>query len=356
MMTKTITSANLAQLAADLLAAGTDVIAPAKDAAGHVDYHHVKQAADISLTQELPRKSLKEFFLPQTECLFYFEQHRGDVELTPVPTSFSERVVIGAKPCDAAALTIMDKVMDWDYHDELWFGRREATTVLTLACPVVDESCFCGALEIGPDTAQGGDLLLVPVAGGYYVEVLTPKGEALAAKYGKYFTDGGNEAEAKTFRDTANAKVQQNLHINSKEVREWIEAHFDHEVWHEVAWRCHGCGACAAVCPTCHCFDIVDEMESVTTGTRRRNWDTCQTGKFTVHASGHNPRPEQCNRCRQRVSHKFNIYPNRFGVLLCTGCGRCVRVCPGGVNLPEILGKIDKLAAQREAAVTEGGK
>ncbi|MBK9968973.1 MAG: hypothetical protein IPP07_30750 [Holophagales bacterium] len=30
----------------------------------------------------------------------------------------------------------LDKVMGWDYRDELWFGRREATTiVIGIACP-----------------------------------------------------------------------------------------------------------------------------------------------------------------------------------------------------------------------------
>jgi ferredoxin len=356
MMMKSITSANLEQLAASLLASGMEVIAPAKDRLGHVDYHSITQASEMLLGQELPRKSLKGFFLPQTEGLFYFQQHKGDVELAPVPTAFGPRVVIGAKPCDAAAMTIVDKVMDWDYHDELWFGRRESTTIISLACAVVDQSCFCTAVDIAPDTAQGADMLLVPVPGGYHVEVLSPKGEVLVSQYAGLFTGSGSEAEARTFRDTARAKVEQNLHIDTAKVREWVEAHFDHEIWHEVAQRCHGCGACTYVCPTCHCFDIVDEVEGVGSGTRRRSWDTCQAAKFTLHASGHNPRPEQCDRCRQRVSHKFNIYPNRFGVLLCTGCGRCVRVCAAGVNIVEIMAKLDKLAAMPEPVAVEGGK
>jgi len=115
-------------------------------------------------------------------------------------------------------------------------------------------------------------------------------------------------------------------------------------VWEQLALRCHGCGACAAVCPTCHCFDIVDEPEGVAHGTRRRNWDTCQTGRFTVHASGHNPRTSQTARIRQRVMHKFHIYPTKFGETLCSGCGRCARQCPAGMDLPEILALLTSLA------------
>ncbi len=130
----------------------------------------------------------------------------------------------------------------------------------------------------------------------------------------------------------------------------WLADHFEHPIWEAIALRCHGCGACASVCPTCHCFDIVDEPEGITRGTRRRNWDTCQTSRFTVHASGHNPRADQNARFRQRVMHKFSIYPRKFGETLCTGCGRCVRDCPAGMDLPEILARIASLAAEERQA------
>ena len=94
----------------------------------------------------------------------------------------------------------------------------------------------------------------------------------------------------------------------------------------------------ASACPTCHCFDIVDEPEGVTRGTRRRNWDTCQTARFTVHASGHNPRPTKAHRLKNRVGHKFSYYPTLHdGLIACCGCGRCVKSCPVSVDIREIV-------------------
>jgi len=51
--------------------------------------------------------------------------------------------------------------------------------------------------------------------------------------------------------------------------------------------------------------------------------------------------------------HKFSIYPRRFDAWLCTGCGRCARACPAGMDLPEILGTLVRLSAPAE---WEGGR
>jgi len=79
-------------------------------------------------------------------------------------------------------------------------------------------------------------------------------------------------------------------------------------------------------------------------GQRRKNWDACQFPLFTLHASGHNPRPDQAARWRQRVQHKFRIYVEKFGVRSCVGCGRCIRSCPVNMNihgqLAEIAGEL----------------
>jgi ferredoxin len=74
---------------------------------------------------------------------------------------------------------------------------------------------------------------------------------------------------------------------------------------------------------------------------RRKTWDACGFGKFTNHASGHNPRDVQAKRYRNRIMHKFKYYDDKFGKTLCTGCGRCIRACPVGIDIAAVIEEIN---------------
>ncbi len=340
---RVISDADLRGLAADLLAAGSTVWGPARVPGSPrpgVEYRPLREAAELDLGAGLPFLPLKQVFLPPTEPLFWWERKGTEVRLVPPAPPNRRVVVIGARPCDAAGADAMDRVMGWDYRDELWFARRDAATVVTVACErPADEACFCSDVGLGPSHPRGSDLLLIPHPGGYAVEEVTAKGRELVAAFPHRF----REDEQVTPGETAAAGPPR---IDLAGVQRWLADHFEDETWNEVALRCHGCGACASVCPACHCFDIVDEPDSLLAGTRRRNWDSCQTSRFTVHASGHNPREGQHARVRQRVVHKFQVFPRRFGRLLCTGCGRCTRACPAGQDLFEILTLVSERALE----------
>lgn len=321
---------NLEKLVSDLVADGVVVVAPARAHDGGLDFARVHAASSIVLSDALPRIPLKQMFLPATEPLLTWERRGTAVEIGEVPTTFQRRVVIGAHPCDAAALEIVDKVMDWNYHDELWFGRRAATTIITLACDSVKPTCMCDSVGLAPDATRGADIALTRDGEILYADVVSEKGTALLSEYPAAFA--GDEPTPKKTASTRAAALPADPH--------WLDGRFDDPLWRALSLACNGCGACASVCPTCHCFDIVDEPESVGRGTRRRNWDACQYANFTVHASGHNPRPEQSCRMRQRISHKFSIYRQKFGETLCTGCGRCMLYCPAGIDLQDVLQKL----------------
>jgi ferredoxin len=58
------------------------------------------------------------------------------------------------------------------------------------------------------------------------------------------------------------------------------------------------------------------------------------------------------HRLRNRYYCKFNYCPQDFGAVACVGCGRCIVVCPVGVDIPELLEDVAALAA---ASAEEGG-
>mgnify|MGYP001094651730 CR=1 FL=1 len=42
-------------------------------------------------------------------------------------------------------------------------------------------------------------------------------------------------------------------------------------------------------------------------------------------------------RLRNRFYCKFYYYPQQYGPIACTGCGRCVESCPVNVDITEVL-------------------
>jgi ferredoxin len=336
----------------DLIAAGIRVIAPVRrNERGRefTEYRRIENSNDIVLDGSQPARPLKEVVFPPTETLFKWKQSQSRISIEESPTKFAETAVIGATPCDAAALEILDRVMGWDYRDELWFGRRQATTILTVACAQCDDSCFCTAAGLAPESTRGADWFLTSCNDGFQVQVLTEKGRALMERHKNRFPEVNGSMESRS--SGIEQKVRSNLTLQPEKIRHWLDRHFEDPLWKSLALRCHGCGACAFVCPACHCFDIVDEPEGIDCGSRRRNWDACQPALFTLHGSGHNPRKDQTARFRQRIMHKFNIYPSRFGEMLCTGCGRCIRVCAAGMDLAAILAEIGRKAEEADGAL-----
>ncbi len=331
-MAKTITEQNLHTLVDELIREGKRVVGP-KAAGAMTLYEPLASGADLTLG-ELPRRAAQEAFVPLSETILTFEKDKDGVRVEDVdPGRFPETVLVGALPCDAAAPQVLDAVFSWDYHDEFFLVRRHKTTIIGVACTQADDACFCTMVGLSPTATKGSDLFLTPLkGGGYSCEGVTDKGEALFIRFPQLFA-GTGEVEAIPPAAPGGGPV------DLQKVKAWLADHFEDGIWEEVAIRCAGCGACAFLCPACHCFDIVDEGAPAK-GTRRKNWDACGFGKFTHHASGHNPRDLQPKRYRNRFMHKFKYYDDKFGQTLCTGCGRCIRACPVGIDIAAILAEI----------------
>jgi len=91
------------------------------------------------------------------------------------------------------------------------------------------------------------------------------------------------------------------------------------------------------VCPSCSCFDVHHEGNAWG-GREFRNWDACTFPLFTLHASSHNPRGGPDARYRQRVLHKFAYStPEHRQAVRCVGCGRCIDLCPAGIDIHDAV-------------------
>ena len=318
----------LGTFATKLIESGVRVIAPV-EIGGVVQFGPVTDASRIVTDQLNTVVPLKEVVFPCSEVLLTFKEQKGDVNFAPVARDAVPTVVLGCRPCDAAAVDRLTTVFTWDYDDELYMSRLRDTTFVTLACTSPDANCFCSSVGLGPADASGSDILVQETGAGLHVSVITEKGEKLVTEHAR---SAGDEQNA----ESPNAGPAPAVQFDIAQIRQWLDDNFDSELWTDPGLQCMGCGVCSFMCPTCHCFDIVDEAEW-DHGERRRNWDSCAFSLFTLHTSGHNPRPDQKARYRQRVMHKFKYFPERFNQTGCVGCGRCIRQCPAGLNLVGIL-------------------
>jgi len=330
-----ISSNNLKTFIESLTKDNKTVVGPVKD--GDVsEYRIISSFGEVNLELPFPTKSSKEYFFSDNEAILYFatgENNKLEIKDAPEP---KELVLFGIRPCEAASYPIMDKVFSWDYNDDFYLTRREKNTIISVACEKCDEFCFCTSVGLGPQTTEGSDILLQKTdKGNYLAQAITPKGEKLVSQYKSLFTESSNE-KAIEYKGP-DKKFDISL------IKATLDKNFNSPIWDKITLPCIGCGTCTYLCPTCHCFDIIDEGTQQS-GCRYKNWDTCQFAMFTVHASGHNPRETQSKRFRQRMEHKFNYYPEKFGKTLCVGCGRCIRHCPADMSLLEVLKTVDRIA------------
>jgi sulfhydrogenase subunit beta (sulfur reductase) len=280
---------------------------------------------------ELPPKR---FFRPACQETAVIEKD----ELKEAPADFSAAVLFGVRPCDAASFALLDKVfLEGDYADNFYQARREATTVVALACDSVGDTCFCGALGSSPTSSAEADVLAFDLGQNLLLEAHSPKGEALLAAHASCFAEPG-ESDL-TERDKRAEAVKGAAAGAVLPGKDKLLAVFHSSAWERVSETCLECNVCAYFCPTCHCFALADEMRRGQ-GRRLRVEDSCLNRQFTAEASGHNPRPTARERMRQRIMHKFAYAVDLYGETLCVGCGRCVAHCPVNIDVRETLCKV----------------
>ena len=302
-----------------------------------VNFAEIQNARDIILDFHNCKESPKKLFFPQSETLYCYSKEKG--RSVPEDKDKRQRIVFGMRPCDARALVLLDNVFDGtDFKDPYYLEKRKNTVICSLACNEPRGNCFCTSLAIGPGAKDGSDIFIVDIGQKYFFEAVTEKGQELLGNIKNIFeADDEDIKQAQLLITEAESKIKKQ--IKTTGLAEALDELVESPIWTELAEKCIGCGICTYLCPTCHCFGIVDEATDCR-GCRVRNWDSCMFGNFTLEASGHNPRPTGKERMRQRIMHKFNYFVKNFDVNACVGCGRCFYNCPVNNNLIKAIEKI----------------
>jgi sulfhydrogenase subunit beta (sulfur reductase) len=277
----------------------------------------------------------KASFLPQMEAMFRFHKGEEGYNIELPSKNGRKQLLFGIRPCDARAMAIVDMTFEDTYQDPFYLEKRRNAVLVGLGCKNPCESCFCTSMGTSPTDSANVDLMLIDIGDHFLIEEVTAKGKELIAKAkGLKEATKSDEVEAEKARKTAYNRVSRKL--DTAGIKDKLRESFDDEgFWTKTAAKCISCGICTLLCPTCYCFDINDEVVKGE-GTRFRNWDSCGFPLYTKMPM-ENPRTEKWRRVRQKVCHKYEFYPIAFDVIACTGCGRCIRLCPVNWDITQVI-------------------
>ncbi len=256
-------------------------------------------------------------------------------------------VLLGVHPCDLSGIDALDRAYSQPPAEVRWTANRQRATLIGLDCRP-DSYCFC--TQVGTESNRNPcDLFLTPMEDGYLVEVHSDAGAQLLKKADTRKAGEEDEAEAEQWRRKKTEEIIPEFDAPVERIADILEAGGLTPIWKETADRCYSCGSCNTTCPTCFCFDMVDDIEpDMRGGARYRTWDSCQLLDFAVVASGHNFRGDRWQRVRHRWQRKFLYLYRQFDRPYCTGCGRCSRACTADINLVDVTNRLIA-AAQKEA-------
>ncbi|MNQ47733.1 Anaerobic sulfite reductase subunit A [compost metagenome] len=304
--------------------------------------HHwqVVNAQDFAAFEpwaEPPPFSAKSFFFAERELLFRFDGGRFYSALPAVVP----QVLFGLHACDLTAVAYQDRFFAADPHYQ---ARRRASLLVGVDCLHSCTGGFCSILGSGPAVReQSADLILLPrqdAAADWLLLVASEAGRA--ALRGLRLSAAADDWPAERSANQACVAAEQEP---QQEIVEGIESlnagRIDAATWEALGLRCLGCSGCTSVCPTCSCYAPQDHLDAADHMQRERVWDSCLYQGFQQEASGHNPSVTSAQRVQRFWSHKFGDgFKAQFEVYGCVGCGRCDRVCPGGIGVHGVMQRV----------------
>ncbi len=298
-------------------------------------FGELDSADELRLDYDITILPPKKYFLPMYEEMMKFDLSKPFEVKENKDTS--KRIIIGMHPYDIIALEQSDKVYLDSQEDDFYKNRRKNTVIIGCDMQNVSNRAFSASMNTHV-TDSGFDLLLTNIGSHYAATIGSSKGKNILEKYADAKDAKESDiAKIKSSRENIEKKFKRKLKVDKDEWPAILAANYNNSVWEERSDKCMECSSCTMVCPTCYCYDVVDDVSlNLKDGQRIRTWDGCLLRDFTKIGSGEVFREDKKERYRHRFYRKGNYLSERYGYIACVGCGRCGIAC-----IPDIADPCD---------------
>ena len=252
-------------------------------------------------------QSWKGELLAPSVRLLKIERKNGGFKAAKDAAVTERTAFFGVRPCEVAAIKIQDRVLvGGPYVDEDYLARRKASFIIAVNCGEPAANCFCASMGTGPKAEDGYDLVLTEVLDGthrFVAEAGTDEGAEFLNELPH--AEAGDADAAAAEKVTDDAREQMGITLDTSDVRELLQANYEHPRYDDVSARCLQCTNCTLACPTCFCTTVDDVNDlSGESGERVRKWDSCFTLQYSeMHGGGTRRTPQ--SRYRQWLTHKL---------------------------------------------------
>ena len=279
--------------------------------------------------------SWKAEFFPPAQDLWRSTLEGDGVTSEAPAVEIAPLAIVGARPCELAALAVLDRVLlDGTFTDPRYAARRVDAFVVAAECGSPASTCFCPSMGTGPATESDFDLALTELDDDdghrFVVRVGTDRGADILGRVPVSEATPADMAARQAVLASATEAIDRRLETEG--LAELLARNLDHPGWDDVAERCLACGNCTLVCPTCFCSDVSDTTDLTGEVRRQRTWASCfDLDHSYIH--GGPVRSSISSRYRQWLTHKLSTWWDQFDSSGCVGCGRCIAWCPVGIDL-----------------------